>query len=178
MLIGYIWYMFLGKNKSLFWLLFALLVGAETCFAANWRFDIGMGSRNQAPLILIGGLGYKDVAFRIQGMGYQKGSNDYWCSMRGSLLWTFFTDLPFHFDVGLGGGYEYAEAPNKMHQALNHANGGTYLYPYNYKEALDLSLEIWTHLYGFYTQISVPAYHFREHDSQNILWGAGYMVEF
>lgn len=170
--------MFFPKNKTLFVALVTILTLSAASLASPWRFDFGLGSRNQAPLVLLAGLSYQNVTAKVQGMGIHKGSNDYWCSIRGSLLWTFFKDLPFHFDAGIGGGYEYAEAPNKMHQALNKANGGTYLYPYNYKETLDISIELWTHLYGFYTQISVPAYRYKKHDAQNILWGAGYMVEF
>lgn len=170
--------MFFPKNKTLVALLSAILVSASASTASPWRFNAGLGSRNQSPVVLIGGVGYKDMIFRFQGMGIHNGPNDYWCAFRGSLLWTFFTDLPFNFDVGAGGGYEYAEAPNGMHQALNHANGGMFLYPYNFKENLDISLEIWAHLYGLYTQISVPAYRFKEHDAKNILWGAGYILEF
>jgi hypothetical protein len=100
-----------------------------------------------------------------------------------SRLPAIFTDLllvsllPL-WHTGIGGGYEFAEAPNKMHQALNRANGAMYVYPYNYKEIGDISIELWTHLYGFYTQISVPAYRYKKHDAPKILWGAGYMVEF
>jgi hypothetical protein len=65
-----------------------------------------------------------------------------------------------------------------MHKAFNEANKPLYLIPYNYKEEADISLELWTHLYGFYTQISVPAYRFIDHDAKRLLWGAGYMVEF
>ena len=85
---------------------------------------------------------------------------------------------PFHFDTGLGLGYEYAEAPNKLHQEINKANEGRYTFPYNYKETADLSLELWAHLYGLYTQISVPINRYREHDVKKLLWGAGYMFEF
>ncbi len=144
----------------------------------NLKLEIGAGIRNQTPVTIVGGIGFKDFVFRLQGMGLHSGPNDFWCGLRGSLLWTFFGDLPFKFDAGVGGGYEFAEAPNEMHQAFNKANGGTYLYPYNYKEIADISLEIWTHLYGIYTQISVPAYRFREHEAKRILWGAGYMAEF
>lgn len=146
--------------------------------SGNFRFDIGFGSREQSPIILVGGLGYKNFVLRMQGMGIHNGPNDFWCGIRGSLLWTFFKNLPFNFDVGVGGGYEYAQAPNKMHQALNRVNKARYVQPYNYKEELDVSIELWTHFYGFYTQIGVPAYQFKSHDSSTILWGAGYMVSF
>ena len=174
--------MFFIKNKSFLGVLattaLSIALFSSHCHANHWRLDAGLGSRAQAPIVLIGGVGYKSAVIRAQGMGIHNGPNDFWCSFRGSLLWTFFRDLPFNFDVGVGGGYEYAEAPNKMHQALNNANKGKYLYPYNYKEIADVSLEIWTHLYRLYTQISVPAYQFKEHDSNSILWGVGYMVEF
>ncbi|MDD5942409.1 hypothetical protein [Fibrobacter sp.] len=143
----------------------------------HFRFNLGVGIRNQTPVVAIGGMGYDNVILRVQGMGWHQGPNDFWCGFRGSLLYTFFRDLLFNFDVGIGGGYEFAEAPNKMHQAFNKANNAMLLRPYNYKEEADISLELWTHLYGFYTQISVPAYRFIEHDPPKLLWGAGYMVE-
>lgn len=146
--------------------------------AGNWRFDAGLGARNLTPIVFVGGVGYNDAVLRIQGMGVHNGPSDYWCGIRGSLLWTFFRELPFNFDVGIGGGYEFAEAPNKLHKAFNKANEALLVLPYNYKEIGDISIELWTHLYGFYTQISVPAYRFIEHDPPKLLWGAGYMVEF
>lgn len=142
------------------------------------RVEAGFGFRNQTPLVIEAGIGYKSIVFRAQGMGVHNGPNNFWCGARGSLLWTFFRELPFNFDVGIGGGYEYAQAPNKMHQAVNNANEGRFLIPYNYKEELDVSLEIWANLYGFYTQIGVPAYQFRDHDVSSVLWGAGYIVHF
>lgn len=167
-------------NLSILLFLFA----AVFCHADDWyslshfRFNLGAGIRNQTPIVAIGGIGYEDVIFRVQGMGWHQGPNEFWCGVRGSLLYTFFRDLPFNFDAGIGGGYEFAETPNKMHKAFNEANKPLYLIPYNYKEEADISLELWAHLYGFYTQISVPAYRFIEHDAKRLLWGAGYMVEF
>ena len=145
--------------------------------ASNWRFNAGLGMRNQTPIVAMAGIGYKEVVFRAQGMGYLHNKNDFWCGVRGSLLWTFFKDLPLNFDAGIGGGYEYARAPNEMHKALNKANGLT-VFPYNYKEIGDISIELWTHIYGFYTQISVPTKKFIEHDAKKLLWGVGYIFEF
>lgn len=156
-------------------LLATCALGAEK---SPWRFEAGFGARNQTPLVLVGGFGYKNVDLRLQGMGFHKGANDYWCGFRGSLLWTFLKDRPFQVDLGIGGGYEFAEAPNGMHKALNQANEALYLYPYNFKEVLDVSAEVWTHIYGVYTQISVPVYKFMDHDTATFLWGVGYMVQF
>ena len=80
--------------------------------------------------------------------------------------------------MGVNGGYEFAEAPNKMHQALNDANGAIILYPYNFVETADISAEARVHLYGFFTQVGYPIYHFMDHDAPTINWRAGYMVEF
>lgn len=160
------------------------LFAAVFCHADDWyslshfRFNLGAGIRNQTPVVAIGGIGYEAVILRVQGMGWHQGPNEFWCGVRGSLLYTFFRDLPFNFDAGVSGGYEFAETPNKMHKAFNEANKPLYLIPYKYKEEADISLELWTHLYGFYTQISVPAYRFIEHDAKRLLWGAGYMMEF
>ena len=167
--------MFRAVFRSLF---FVALFAAVFSHANDWRFSAGIGARNQTPLVAIAGVAYKNIQFYGQGMGYHNGPNDYWCGFRGSLLWTFFKDFPFNLDAGIGGGYEYAEAPNKMHQALNAANGGMYVLPYNYKEVADVSMELWVHLYGLYTQISVPINRYREHDVKKLLWGAGYMFEF
>lgn len=145
--------------------------------ASDWRFNAGLGIRNQTPVVAIAGIGYKEIVFRAQGMGYIHNKNDYWCGIRGSLLWTFFYGSPFNLDAGLGGGYEYARAPNEMHKEINKANGPI-LYAHNYKEIGDISMELWVRLYGFYTQISVPAQKFIEHDTKKLLWGAGYMFEF
>lgn len=165
------------RSKSI--LLLALVISfTVSSHAGDWRFGFGAGIRNTTPMVLVGSIGYKDLSIKLQGLGYQSGPNDFWCGIRGSLLWTFFGNLPFNFDVGVGGGYDFAKAPNKIHQAFNDANNGHYLYGYNYKENLDVSLELWTHVYGFYTQISVPAYQFLDHDAPNILWGTGYMIEF
>jgi len=144
----------------------------------NFRFELGLGTRNQTPLVALGGISYKFLTFRLQGGGFHNEANDFWCGMRGSLLWSFFYDLPFNFDVGVGGGYEYAQAPNGMHQALNAASKAKYVRPYNYKENLDVSIELWAHLYGLYTQISVPAYQFKKHGASRTLWGTGYLYRF
>jgi len=145
---------------------------------SNWKFTAGLGIRNQTPVIAASGVSYKSLTFMLQGGGFHNGPNDFWCGARGSLLWSFFNDLPFSFDAGIGGGYEYAQAPNGMHKALNEATKVKYVRPYNYKENLDISLELWTHLYGAYTQISIPAYRFKKHETQSILWGAGYLFTF
>lgn len=155
-----------------------VLAGSEGVPSEKIRFEAGLGSRNQTPIVLITGISYQNLTARFQGFGIHNGPNDFWCGYRGSLLWTFFYDKPFNVDVGVGGGYEFAEAPNKMHKAINEANKAMYLRPYNYKEILDASLEIWTHVYGIYTQISVPVYRFKKHDAPTILWGAGYTISF
>ena len=111
-------------------------------------------------------------------MGMHYGPRDFWCGIRGSFLWKFFKDQPFNLSVGVGSGYEYAQAPNDMHKALNDANNAPYLYAYNYKENLDISGEVWASMYGFYTQISIPFYKFKDHDTPFILWGAGYIFQF
>lgn len=143
-----------------------------------WKFKAGIGVRSQTPLVVLGGFSYNNLDFRLQGLGLHNGPREYWCGVRGSLLWTFLENLPFQISAGIGGGYEYAQAPNDLHKAINDANNAYYLLPYNYKENLDVSGEIWTSIYGLYTQISVPIYQFRDHNVPRILWGAGYMVEF
>lgn len=141
------------------------------------RIQFGISAGDPAPLSVVAGVGYKAAVMRIQGMGWENGENDYWCAMRGGLAWTFFRKLPFNFDLGIGGGYSFAEAPNGMHKALNEANGAMYVLPYNYEESLDLSVEVWVHLYGIFTQLSYPVHYFMDHTKPTLLWRAGYLFE-
>jgi hypothetical protein len=87
-----------------------------------------------------------------------------------------FWNKPFSLDLGVGGGYEYARSPNGMHQALNKANKLTVVFPYNYKESLNVALEARAHLYGFYSQVAYPVHHFRKHDEPTLIWRMGYMI--
>lgn len=143
-----------------------------------WRFSTGVSVGNPTPMALVAGIGYKSVLVHVEGLGAHNGPNDFWCGIRGGLDWTFFWRHPFSIDAGFSGGYEYAEAPNKMHQAVNDANGAIILYPYNYVEVLDVSAEIRVHLFGFFTQIAYPIHYFMNHDEPDILWRIGYLVEF
>ncbi|MCF0220836.1 MAG: hypothetical protein HUK19_00935 [Fibrobacter sp.] len=143
-----------------------------------WKFELGMGTRSLTPLVLVGGVSYKNLGFKLQGLGFHNGPRDYWCGARGSLLWTFFDDLPFQVSLGIGTGYEFAQAPNDLYRAINIANGAKYLVPYNFKEDFDVSGEIWTSVYGFYTQISVPVYQMNRNLSNELLWGVGYIYRF
>ena len=102
--------------------------------------------------------------------------NDFWTALRGNLSWTLFRELPFNLDLGISGGYQYARAPNRMHQALNAANGKTLVYPYNYRESLDISIEYRIHLYGVFTQLTYPIHRFLDHESRSFQWRVGYMV--
>lgn len=144
----------------------------------DWRFEAGVSAGNLTPIEISAGVGYKSIIFHIEGMGWHFGPNDFWCGLRGGLGWTFFKSLPFSIDVGISSGYNFAEAPNKMHQALNKANNAKYVYPYNYKETLDISAETRIHLYGLFTQINYPIYRFTEHRAPKLLWRAGYMISF
>lgn len=159
---------------SLIFLFASLANGTER----QWRFEAGAGVRNMTPLVLVGGFSYDKWTFRAQGLGYHNGPRDFWCGFRSSILMTLFRDRPFQISLGLGAGYEYAQAPNNLHKAINDANNALYLYPYNFKENMDVSGELWTSLNGFYTQISIPAYQFMKHDAPRILWGMGYMHSF
>ena len=128
------------------------------------RAVAGVSIGRQTPIMATLGLGYQNAILYVEGMGIHKGDNDFWCGLRGNLSWTLFWNKPFNLDLGVSGGYEYARAPNGMHQALNDANNLTIVFPYNYKENLDIGIEIRAHLYGFYSQVGYPLYHFRKHD--------------
>ena len=143
-----------------------------------WRFQAGVSAGRLTPVMVEAGIGYKAALLHVAGLGFHHGPNDFWCGVRGGIDWTFFRRLPFSIDGGIGGGYEFAAAPNKMHQAVNKANDAKYLYPYNYKESLDISAEVRFHLFGLFTQIDIPLYNFMKHDAPDYLWRAGYLVEF
>lgn len=155
-----------------------LFVGIANSSEKQWHFEAGAGIRNQTPLVLVGGVSYDRWMVRIQGLGFKNGPKDFWCGIQSSFLMSIFKESPFNVSVGIGAGYEYAQAPNEMHSALNQANKATYLYPYNNKEILDVSGEIWANIYGFYTQISIPVYKFMNHSAPNLLWGIGYLYQF
>ena len=134
----------------------AATLGIALCAAtahadSPWKFEAGISAGSLTPVMVEAGIGYKAALFR---------------------------KLPFHIDAGFGAGYEYAQAPNKIHQAVNKANDAKYLYPYNYKESLDISSEVRVHLFGFFTQIDIPLHNFMDHDAPKWLWRAGYLVEF
>ena len=143
-----------------------------------WRFQAGVSAGRLTPVMVEAGIGYKAALLHVAGLGFHHGPNDFWCGVRGGIDWTFFRRLPFSIDGGIGGGYEFAAAPNKMHQAVNKANDAKYLYPYNYRENLDVSAEVRLHLFGLFTQIDIPLHSFMKHDAPKYLWRAGYLVEF
>lgn len=156
----------------------ALACSANGAPQSPWKFELGIGTRSLTPIVLLGGVSYKNLGFKLQGFGFHNGPRDYWCGARGSLLWTFFNSLPFQVSLGLGTGYEFAQAPNDLYRAINNANGARYLVPYNFKEDFDVSGEIWANIYGVYTQISVPLYQMDRNMSNYLLWGIGYMFNF
>lgn len=166
-------------------LLSVCLICGMSAFAAPegvndspWRIRAGVSIGSLIPMSPVVELGYKAIYAHVEGFGSRAGKNDFWSGARGGVGWTFFWNLPFSFEVGVNGGYEFAEAPNKMHQAVNDANGAIILYPYNFVETADISAEARVHLYGFFTQVGYPIYHFMDHDAPTINWRAGYLVEF
>jgi hypothetical protein len=140
------------------------------------RFTAGASIGKMTPVMAVMGVGYENVILYVEGMGVHKGDNDFWCGWRGDLAWTFFLKSPFNLDLGVSGGYEYARAPNKIFQALNKSNDAYLVFPYNYRESAEFSLELRAHLYGFYSQIAYPVYHFLKHDEPKFIWRMGYTV--
>ena len=157
-------------------LLVSLSFGEFTLEDLPLRFSAGASIGKMTPVMAVMGLGYENAILYAEGMGVHKGDNDFWCGWRGGLAWTFFWDKPFNLDLGVSGGYEYARAPNRMHQALNKNNEMILVFPYNYRESAEISLEIRGHLYGFYSQIAYPVYHFLKHDEPKFIWRMGYTV--
>lgn len=144
----------------------------------TWQFEAGMSVGRPTPIMINGGVGYKNVFFRVMGGGFRFGPDDFWTGFRGSVAWKFFRDLPFSLDLGLGGGYAFAKAPNEIHKALNRANGKRYVRSYNYKESLDISAEVRANIYGVFTQIGIPVHYFMKHDEPTVLWQVGYAYKF
>lgn len=146
--------------------------------ATPWHFGAGVSAGRLTPVMLEGSVRYKAATLHVAGFGFHKGANDFWCGIRGNIGWTFLRDFPFNLFLGVGGGYEFAEAPNEMHRAVNRANNAMYLYPYNYKELLDITADLRINLFGVFTQISFPAYRFKDHDAPDFSWRVGYLMEF
>lgn len=149
---------------------------AET--PSPWQFEAGLSAGRPTPFMLNVGVGYENVFFRAMGSGLYFGTDDYWVGYRGSLDWKFFRELPFSLDLGIAVGYSFAEAPNEMHKAMNRANDKRFVRPYNYKEAFDISAEVRTNFYGFFSQLCIPFHYFMKHDEPKIFWQFGYAYKF
>lgn len=146
--------------------------------ASPWHFGAGISAGRLTPVMLEASAGYKAVNLHVSGFGFHKGPNEFWCGMRGFLAFSLFYTLPFSVELGASVGYEFAEAPNEIHRAVNKANDAHVLYPYDYKELLDVSPAVRINLFGFFSQIAVPALRFKDHDSPDYNWRVGYMVNF
>ena len=143
-----------------------------------WQFEVGASVGRPTPIMLNVGVGYKNGFFRVAAGGWHLEPNEFWVGYRGSLAWKFFRELPFSLDLGLGGGYAFAKAPNEIHRALNNANKKRYVRSYNYKESLDISAEIRANIYGVFTQLGIPLHYFMKHDEPTVLWQVGYAYKF
>ena len=169
---------FSSIRSTLCALVLATPLFATTAETSPWRFGAGVSVGNLTPVMLEGSVGYKAASLHVAGFGVHKGANDFWCGMRGGFGWRIPRDLPFSLEFGIGGGYQFAAAPNGMHKAVNDANDARYLYPYNFIESLDVSGEIRIQVFGLFSQLSFPVYNFMDHDAPNMLWRVGYMAEF
>ena len=155
---------------------------AKTALAAEnnspWQFEVGAAAGRPTPIMINAGVGYKNVFFRVAGGGIHLGPNEFWVGYRGNLAWKFFRERPFSLDLGISGGYAFAEAPNEIHKALNKANKKLMVRPYNYKESLDISADIRANIYGVFTQLAIPVHCFMKHDEPTIIWQIGYAYRF
>jgi len=143
-----------------------------------WQFEAGISAGRPTPIMLNAGVGYNNFFFRGMGGGFHLGPSEYWVGFRGSFAWKFFRELPFSLDLGLGGGYAFANAPNYIHKALNRANKVKYVRPYNYKESLDISAEVRANIYGVFSYIAIPVHCFMKHDEPTVIWQVGYAYSF
>ena len=146
--------------------------------ASPWQFEVGISAGRPTPIMINAGIGYENIFFRAMGGGIHLGSDDFWVGYRGFLAWEFFRELPWTLDLGLGGGYAFAKAPNEYHKALNRANKTRYVRPYNYLEAFDISIEARASIYGVFTDIAIPVHYFMKHDEPTVLWQIGYAYRF
>ena len=146
--------------------------------SSPWHFGAGVSAGRLTPVMLEASAGYKAVNLHIGGFGFHKGQNDFWCGMRGTLAYTLFYTLPFSIELGASVGYEFAEAPNEIHRSVNKANEARLLYPYNYKELLDVSPALRINLFGFFSQVAFPVLRFKDHDAPDYNWRIGYIASF
>ena len=144
----------------------------------TWQFEVGASAGRPTPIMLNAGVGYKNLFFRAMGGGLYFKTDDFWIGFRGGLDWKFFRELPFSLDLGMSSGYAFAKAPNGYHKALNRANKQRILRSYNYKESLDISVEMRANFYGVFTQVAVPVIFFMRHDEPNVIWQVGYAYSF
>jgi hypothetical protein len=143
-----------------------------------WTFEAGISAGRPTPIMVNAGVGYNNIFFRAMGGGMYFGTDDFWVGYRGGFAWEFFRELPFTLDLGIGGGYAFAKAPNGYLKALNKANDERMVRSYNYKESLDISVEVRASIYGAFTQIGIPVQYFMKHDEPTVLWQVGYAYKF
>ena len=143
-----------------------------------WQFEAGISAGRLTPIMINAGIGYNNFFFRTMGGGFHLGHDEYWVGFRGSFAWKFFRELPFSIDLGFGGGYAFANAPNGYLRTLNRANKKRLVRPYNYKEVLDISVEMRANIYGVFTYIAIPVHCFMKHNEPNVIWQVGYAYKF
>ena len=145
---------------------------------SSWQFEAGASAGRPTPILLNAGVGYKNLFFRAMAGAMYFGTDDYWVGYRGGFSWEFFHGLPFTLSPGIGCGYAFAKAPNEIYKAMNRANSTIYVRSYNYKEVLDISMEMRASIYGFFTYIAVPVHGFMKHDEPSVIWQVGYAYKF
>lgn len=143
-----------------------------------WQFEVGVSAGKPTPIMINAGVSKDNILFRVEGGGWHLGSNEFWVGYRGNLAWEFFHELPFSLDLGISGGYAFAKAPNEIHRALNRAGKRRYVRSYNYKETLDISIDVRPNIYGFFTQLAIPLHYFKKHNEPTVLWRVGYAYRF
>ena len=140
-------------------------------------FEVGVSTGRHTPINLVTGVQLKSFVLRIEGMGYKESDNDLWVSTRGTLAYQFFSELPFSLETGFSCGHLYAKAPNKKNQAFNKANQTSYLWNYNSKEYLDLSIALSARLFGFQVSTFFSLYKPINSSSTRFLWNFSYLIE-
>ncbi|WP_173475845.1 hypothetical protein [Fibrobacter succinogenes] len=146
--------------------------------SSPWQFEAGISAGRPTPIMLNAGVGYNNFFFRAMGGGLHLDHDEYWVGFRGSFAWKFFRGLPFSLDLGIGSGYAFANAPNGYLRTLNRANKKRLVRPYNYKESLDISVEMRANIYGVFTYVAIPIHCFMKHNKPTVIWQVGYAYRF
>lgn len=165
------------RKVLVFLLLLTFTQGVFALESSKLHFGAGVLTTNETSVNLAIETGYDWAMFRVEGFAFTKGETDEWMNARGTLSYRFFADKPYILESGISGGYLYAKAPNKFYKTFNKVNGKKFLWEYNLREYLDVSLSFSARLLGFQSNVIVPVVYFHNNVKPRFLWTFGYIFE-